>query len=230
MKVRRVKTAAPSTSPGTALQKSVPAGRLCNGRKRDGTLCRRPAGARTTHPGQGRCLDHGGAAGQKQIVFGWTAQVRHSRVKEILTRIVKMEHDAMDLVPEVNLLRALTIDYINRYDTFVNALMAWYEDPESNSKPRRIMDISDASHLVESISRIVQRMHQIQAEGSISMETFKRVTENMGMIVARYVKDSLVLNRIEHDWMNLAMDAKAPPPLPEVETVDAIKQEKTSHG
>lgn len=136
----------------------------------------------------------------------------------------------MDLVPEVNLLRALTIDYINRYDTFVNALMAWYEDPESNSKPRRIMDISDASHLVESISRIVQRMHQIQAEGSISMETFKRVTENMGMIVARYVKDSLVLNRIEHDWMNLAMDAKAPPPLPEVETVDAIKQEKTSHG
>jgi predicted signal transduction protein with EAL and GGDEF domain len=216
--------------------KPVPPGKYCNARKPGGGLCRNPAGARTKHKGTGRCSRHDGyAKKEKSIVFAWTSQVKHHRVKEIMARMARMEFDAMDLTPEANLLRALTIDYVNRYDTFVQALMAWYEDPESNTRPRRILDITEASQLIESISRVVQRMHTIQAEASITMDTFKRVTENMGMIVARYVKDPTVLNRIEYDWMNLAMDAKRTPALPlppHVETVDAVtpEQETTSHG
>jgi len=161
---------------------------------------------------------------------GWSGQVRNKRVKNILQRMAQMEYDTMDLIPEANLLRAMTIDYINRYEEFTEALMAWYADPDTHVKPRRIMDITDAASLVESISRVVHRLHQIQSEGSISMETFKRVTENMGMIVARHVKDPLVLNSIEYDWMHLAMDGKSPPPPPETETVDADPQEKKAHG
>ena len=227
-----------ATTKKTALARVQP-DTHCNGRKRDGTLCKSPAGARTDHPGQGRCSWHGGKAanhGSRALVHGWASQVQHTRVSEILDQIAKIDHDAMDLVPELNLLRAMTVDWINRYDVFVDALMAWYEDPESNSKPRRILDITDAASLVESISRVAQRLHQIQSEGSISMETFKRVTENMGMIVARYVKDPLVLNRIEFDWMQLAMDSKkapaALPPHVETETIDAVphSEEKTQHG
>ena len=108
---------------------------------------------------------------------GWTGAVRSKRVKNVLNNLAKIEFDTMDLSTEANLLRALTIDYINRYEQFTEALLAWYADPETHVKPRRIMDITDAAGLVESISRIVQRMHSIQSEGSISMETFKRVTE-----------------------------------------------------
>jgi len=163
---------------------------------------------------------------------GWAGQVQSRRLKGLLQKIAKVEHDTMDLVPEANLLRAMTIDYINRYDQFTEALLAWYADPTTHVKPRRIMDITDAASLVESISRVVHRLHQIQSEGSISMETFKRVTENMGLIVARHVKDPLVLNRIEYDWMHLAMDGKKPPTLPETEEiVDAVPpKEQNSHG
>lgn len=136
--------------------------------------------------------------------------------------MAQIEYDAMDLEPEANLLRAMTIDYINRYEEFTEALMAWYADPDTHVKPRRIMDITDAAKLVESISRVVQRLHSIQSEGAISMETFKRVSENMGLIVARHVKDPLVLNRIEHEWMHLTMDGKQSPAAPEVEIVEAV--------
>lgn len=162
---------------------------------------------------------------------GWSGAVRNRRVKGILQRMAQMEYDAMDLIPETNLLRAMTIDYINRYEEFTEALMAWYADPDTHVKPRRIMDITDAAGLVESISRVVHRLHQIQSEGSISMETFKRVTENMGLIVARHVKDPLILNRIEHEWMQLTMDGKKPPELPQVEIVDVVPtKEQNSHG
>lgn len=116
----------------------------------------------------------------------------------------------MDLIPEATVLRALTVDFINRYNEFQEALMAWYADPESNSRPRKIVDLSDAAHLIESISRIIHRMHQIQSEGAISLETFKRVTELMGIIVAKHVKDPVTLEKIESEWMSLALDAKAP--------------------
>lgn len=190
--------------------KSVPPTTTCNARRRNGQLCKNPAGARTSHLGVGRCRRHNGDS-MRFLKHGRYAQVKHARIREILNDLVSVESQVMDLVPEMNLLRAMTIDHLNRFDEFQEALMAWYADPESNTRPRKIMDISDAASLIEATSRVVQRMHQINSEGAISLETFKRVTELMGMIVAKYVKDPLALNSIEAEWMELALDAKAPP-------------------
>lgn len=142
---------------------------------------------------------------------GAYAYVRFNKIRDLMTRLSRIEYNAMDLIPEANLLRALTIDFINRYEEFSDALMAWYHDPESNTKPRRVMDISDASYLIESISRVVERLHRIQSQGAISLETFKRITERMGMIVANHVADPETLNKIEAEWMALSLDAKEPP-------------------
>lgn len=181
--------------------------------------CKRSAGERTDHPGQGRCYLHGGRQNSRLTTHGWYSQVTHTRVAEILKEIAAQEANVMDLIPEANLLRAMTIDFVNRYDTFVEALLAWYADPDSNSRPRKVMDLSDAAHLVESISRVVHRMHQIQNEGAISLETFQRVTEHMGIIVARHVKDGVTLTRIEEEWMALALDAKTPPASPSTDPI-----------
>lgn len=205
MKIRVAKSGLPGP-------RRIPPDQLCNAKKKSGGTCRRPAGAGTDHLGQGRCRRHGGTGTSRMIVHGWYSQVTHHRIKDLLGRLTQIEMNAMDLIPEANLLRAMTIDYVNRYDQFVEALMAWYADPDSKQRPRRVMDIQDAAHLVESISRVVQRMHQIQSEGAISLETFQRVTEHMGMIVTKYVDDPLILNKIEKDWQDLAMDSKAPPP------------------
>lgn len=148
----------------------------------------------------------------KRMTHGYYTNIHHTRLRGLLEQVAAVEANAMDLIPEATLLRAMTVDFINRYEDFSAALMAWYADPESTQRPRRIMDIQDAAHLVESISRVVQRLHQIQSEGAISLETFKRVTEQMGVVVARHVNDPMILNRIEEDWANLAIDSKRPTP------------------
>lgn len=205
MKIRRYKP----------VPKDTPApGKKCGAPRRGihkGKTCKQPAGARTKHLGVGRCSRHGGNA---TVKHGWYSAITHARIAGVLDELGKMEMNVMDLVPEANLLRAMTIDFVNQYDEFVEALLAWYADPAANQRPRKIMDISDASHLIESISRIVHRMHQIQSEGSISLDTFRRVTEHMGIIVAQHVPDPVVLNAIETAWMDLALDTKAAPSAP----------------
>lgn len=191
-----------------------PPGGVCGGKRRGlhkGEICNRPAGAGTKHVGVGRCHLHGGNA---LVKHGWYSKITHARIAGVLDEIGKIEMNVMDLIPEANLLRAMTIDFVNQYDAFVEALLAWYADPEANSRPRKVMDISDAAHLIESISRVVHRMHQIQNEGSISLETFKRVTEHMGIIVAQHIKDPVILEAIESQWMELALDAKPAPVSP----------------
>lgn len=174
--------------------------------------CKNYAGFRTDHPGTGRCFKHGGNAGLRgSTQHGRYSKLEHRRVKEIMDTLTAMQDNAMDLIPEANLLRAMLIDYVNRYDEFVEALMAWYADPETKARPRRALDVTDAANLAESISRIIHRMHQITSEGAISLITFKRVTEMMGIIVAKYVKDEKLLEHISHEWQQLALDAKTAP-------------------
>jgi len=196
--------------------RSIASPDYCNATTTTG-FCRQPAGAGTKHLGQGRCRKHDVSA--KRMTNGFYTSIKHHTVQETLARLSEVETNTLDLSGEAQLLRALTIDYVERYDDMVQALMAWYADPETKARPRRIMDISDAAGLVESISRVVQRMHQIQSEGSISLDTFRRVIEAMGVSVAKHLKGvenaSLIINRIEDEWMRLAVDAKAPPAEPE---------------
>lgn len=178
-------------------------------RRRREERCKLPAGFRTDHPGLGRCHLHGGCS---VVRHGWYSKITHTRIANLLDELAVIEMNAMDLIPEANLLRAMTIDFVNRFDIWEEALMAWFNDPENKARPRRMMDIMDASHLIESISRIVHRMHQIQSEGSISLDTFRRVTEHMGIIVARHVPDTDTLKKIEAEWLELAIDAKSSTP------------------
>lgn len=190
--------------------------------ERDGPFCNRPrahgrgpcknyAGFRTDHPGEGPCFKHQGGR-RTNLKHGRYSIIQHRRVVEAMDQLIAIQDNALDLVPEITLLRALLIDYINRYDEFVEALMTWYAQPDVKSRPRRILDITDASGLVNTISQVVHRLHQINSEGAISLATFQRVTEHMGIIVARYVKDEKTLEQISAEWRNLAIDAKAPQP------------------
>jgi len=202
----RVKKDVPGTKPGRC---GAPRGGLHKGEP-----CQNPAGLRTSHPGQGRCHRHEmtETARNKVLKHGWCSMITHRRVSNMLQEMATQEANVMDLVPEANLLRALAIDFINNYDVFVEALMKWYADPESNTRPRKVMDLADVAHLIEAISRVIHRMHQIQTEGAISLEAFQRVTSLMGITVAQHVKDPVILEKIEQGWQDLAIDAKAPPP------------------
>ena len=196
-------------------------GPFCGARRmnRPGKFCKQPAGFRTGHPGVGRCFKHGGNLKRNQPVIDRvdTAQSRYAhleftRVRDILSKLEAMETNAMDLLPEIHLLRSLLIDFINNFTKNQEALHAWLSDPETKARPRRVMDLHDAGQLVESISRVVHRVHQIQSEGAISLVTFRRVTESMGLIVARHVKDAEILAKISEEWNLLTLDAKPASP------------------
>ena len=154
---------------------------------------------------------------------GRYSTIDHERFREKLGQLEAIEQDVMDLVPEVQLLRTLVVDYVERYETFHEALIAWHADQHGKtSKPRKVLDISDAGNLIEKISRTVHRIHQIHATGSITLDTFKRVVEAMGIIVAKHVEDKAVLDTIEMEWSDLALDPRdlGKHPAPAVEDLD----------
>ena len=180
--------------------------------------CRNPAGARTDHHGQGRCYLHGGRSVKKS---GRYSTIDHERFREKLGQLEAIEQDVMDLVPEVQLLRTLVVDYVERYEAFYEALLAWHADSTKTSKPRKILDISDVGNLIEKIGRTVHRIHQIHASGSITLDTFKRVVEAMGIVVAQHVEEKTILDAIEAEWSQLALDPRESPKRPRLANPDA---------
>lgn len=94
----------------------------CGGKKRGGGFCTRPAGWGTDHVGQGRCKLH---AGSTPIKHGRYSTVKRPRIRELLDAFDN-DPDPLDIAPEIKLLRALILDYIERYDEQTDALLAWH--------------------------------------------------------------------------------------------------------
>lgn len=94
----------------------------CGAKTRSGTPCKKEAGWGTDHLGQGKCKLHGGAT---PVKHGRYSKINRPRIRELLDQF---EHDPvpLDLLPEVKLLRALVLDFIERYDEFVDAMHAWH--------------------------------------------------------------------------------------------------------
>lgn len=88
-----------------------------------GVFCRQKAGARTDHPGEGRCWLHGGLTPTRSG-GRYSSITSRPRIAELLT---KFENDPnpLDLAPEAVLLRAMVLDFIERYDEMHAGLMRW---------------------------------------------------------------------------------------------------------
>lgn len=94
----------------------------CGAWGRQGQMpCRHPAGFRTDHSGFGKCYLHGGNA---PVKHGRYARVQNQAIKDLLDEL-EDDDDPMNLLPEVQLLRALVINYVNNYEGYIAALEAW---------------------------------------------------------------------------------------------------------
>lgn len=210
-----------STKPmrkGPPPRKAFDAATMCGAQLRNrerGRLCQQPKGYKTPHPGDGKCWLHGGLT---PIKHGLQSLIQHGRLKDMVRKIEELDHAVMDLEPEAILMRALTFDFVNRYDDFRDQLETWYnmidQDNRDNDRklppvPRKYPEITDAAPILEGISRIVERMHKIQREGSITLDVFRGVMTQMGMIVAKYVEDPDALAKIEKDWSDIMVDPKS---------------------
>lgn len=89
--------------------------------KRGAGPCRHPAGFRTDHKGSGRCYLHGG---RTPAPTGRYTSVDRPRLRALIEKFEK-DPDPMNLLPEVQLLRALLHDYIDRYAEQDEMLTRW---------------------------------------------------------------------------------------------------------
>jgi hypothetical protein len=81
----------------------------------------RPAGWGTEND-VGRCKFHGGATPVKS---GRYSTVKRKRIAELLKEF-RADPDPLDITEELHLLRALVLDYVERYDEVTDLLSAWH--------------------------------------------------------------------------------------------------------
>ncbi len=90
---------------------------------RPGVFCRQKAGARTDHVGEGRCWLHGGLTPARSG-GRYSSITSRPRIAELLAKF-EGDPNPLDLAPEAILLRAMVLDFIERYDEMHAGLMRW---------------------------------------------------------------------------------------------------------
>jgi hypothetical protein len=138
-----------------------------------------------------------------------------------MMKLAENETNIRNMEPDILLMRALIVDFVERYDEMSEALLAWHQNPDSKTKPRKIIDISDAGRLIDMCSRIIERQHKIEQTGSISLETLRRVMEMMGLAVTQVVKNNDLLTQIETRWAGISIDTRPSAESDKDEVIDA---------
>ena len=175
---------------------------LCGAKNRLGRPCQQPAGAGTDHPGEGRCRHHGG---RSKTTHGRYSRYSSRRLADRLAHLDE-DPDPLNLLPEVKMIRALASDFIDRYEEYRAALLQWNADEASEAlaekrkpRPQRILDISDASSLLEQVSRVVDKITKQQASDAVTIEQVSTWFHEFGKVVAKHA-DPTAVSRIEKEW------------------------------
>lgn len=183
-----------------------PAGKTCGAkaRSRGGAPCTRPAGWGTNHPGEGRCRNHGGATPVKHG--------RYSTVKREDIRALIAQHEAdpdpLNILPELAAARALFQDFIERYDAWREAILAWHASwgkEDGPQKPREVLDLSDAYRVVSEVTKIVERIEGIRAKNAVSRPELQRIISEMWRVLELNVADDTLRQRIRDGWLGIRL-------------------------
>ena len=185
-----------------------PSDHRCNARllKRHGH-CQRPAGWGTPHPGAGRCKLHGGCAHAANITHGRYCKGPFPRIADLQQQYGK-DPDPLNLLRELATQRALLHDFLERHEKFQEALFDWHasyttghDDP--SKKPKKVLDIADAYKIVESITRIVERIFSMRNQDAVGRDQLVRLLENMWRILLLEIENEETRGRIKRAWGEL---------------------------
>jgi hypothetical protein len=236
-------------------------GRYCGAHTRQAEShphCHNVAGHATDHVGAGRCKFHGG---RKAISHGRYSKIERPRIRDLIAD-QEDDPDPLNILPELAAGRALFVDFIERYDAWLEALLAWhvswemgrrplppdllqsmgnviddYEQAmfeaggkddeltqrqtediaaarkfivymrggEAPSRPRQVLDLSDAMRHLDIITKMVERIEKIRAANAISRVDFFRLMNQMGNAVQKHVDDPEKLRKIGDEWRSLAV-------------------------
>lgn len=116
-------------------------GPKCGAKKRQGgEPCGQAAGWGTNHAGEGRCKLHGG---NNRITHGRYSLIHRESLRDLAAHF-EGDPEPLDLLPDLAQCRALYTDFINRYDVWSQALLAWQESYKAGDLPKRILAFRQA--------------------------------------------------------------------------------------
>lgn len=183
--------------------------------KRTGLRC-----GHWANQGYAVCWLHGAGRqsrpGGRPITTGRYADLQHRRLAPIIEAF-RHDPEPLNLYPELALHRALLQDFIERYDAFSTALLAWHAsfsralpqvDDEGNilppvEKPRQILDIADASRIIDRIGSLVERIDTMERGPLVTQRDMIALVRLMRGVVERRVQDPATRQAIEEDWRAL---------------------------
>jgi hypothetical protein len=114
------------------LSTAVSHGALCGRNKRQGEgTCTQPAGWGTYHPGVGACKFHGGNLPTKH---GRYSGIKREALRELIEHH-EADPDPLNIFPELAAARALFQDFIERYDDWREAVVAWHVTYRASGRP-----------------------------------------------------------------------------------------------
>ena len=181
---------------------------MCGARTSSGRPCRASAGAGTNHLGQGRCKHHGG---NNPIRHGRYSKIKRDQLRSLIERH-EADPDPLNIFPELAAARALFEDFIERYETWRDALLAWHtsyqKGEEEGAKPRQILDISAAHMLLNQITGIVEKIERIRAADAISRPDLYRLVQEFARVVEvrNVIQDpERRLQAIRDDWLSIRL-------------------------
>jgi len=130
---------------------------VCNAHKRSGGACTRPAGWGTAHVGQGRCKLHGG---NSPIKHGRYSIIRRESLRDLAGHF-ETDPDPLNLLPDLAQCRALYTDFINRYDAWSEALLAWHDSYKARDLPKRFAAFREAL-ASKDVSRVLAGIQDLE--------------------------------------------------------------------
>lgn len=145
-------------------------------RKRD-AYCGLPPGFKTPHAGAGRCYLHGGLS---HTTHGRYSRIKSTRLLEVLQRVQEDQGDPLDLTPDVEMLRSLFIDYIERYDENTTALLAWYESYEIRRMPPAERAMTALRHIVTEYGELITDDPNVSQYTKQCYEDVRKLVDALG--------------------------------------------------
>jgi hypothetical protein len=94
----------------------------CEAKNRQGQQCGHEAGWGTNHLGAGKCRLHGGAT---PIKSGRYSKLKYAPYAELTEQFSK-DPERLNLLPELDLTRAMLWDFIERYGEWRDAFLDWH--------------------------------------------------------------------------------------------------------
>lgn len=192
----------------TELQAELVANGKCGRPRRGdgaGKLCRNRAGKGTSHVGKGACYLHGGL--KKDGTDRRVRHLRYSNVSDVAVAEIMAEladdPNPLDVTPELQLARALLIDWTEKFGELKQGILAWNASRGKEERPAAVPDLTQLQPLLEAISRIVYRMQRAHSDKYIPRGKFYQVMMAMGRVIDSRVVDEELREQIKDDWLRI---------------------------